>query len=150
MTTQPEREGREGIVEKFAELEHERWSKWQSWLHSQCFRNPEFTGALIIPADLVARWERQIATPYAELSEKEKESDRKQVYPYIEHFATLHQELQKARHDWLREEIVKLEGMKKEERQVDYDGTGLYEGGFNSALEYILDRYQSELDQPTV
>ena len=29
------------------------------------------------------RWERQIATTYAELSEKEKESDREQVRPYL-------------------------------------------------------------------
>lgn len=74
----------EEIVEEFASIEHKRWSKWQKYLHSQCFKSPEFTGALIIPADLVARWERQIATPYAKLSEKEKQSDRDQVYPYIQ------------------------------------------------------------------
>jgi len=85
----------EGKMEDWADKEHERWSKWQEYLHSQCFRSSEFTGALIIPADLVARWERQIITPYTELSEKEKESDREQVRPYIKDILTLLTTLEK-------------------------------------------------------
>ena len=52
----------------------------------------------------------------------------------------VHQELQKARQDWLREEIVKLEGMDAHE-----PNRGIYR---NEALQTIIDRYQSELDQP--
>jgi hypothetical protein len=37
----------------------------------------------VIPAELVARWEAQIKTPYAELSEQEQESDRDQVHGYL-------------------------------------------------------------------
>lgn len=37
----------------------------------------------MIPPNLVTKWERQIATPYFELSEKEKESDREQVRKYL-------------------------------------------------------------------
>lgn len=73
----------EGKLEEWAAVEHERWSKWQAYLHSKCFASPEYFGALIIPADLIARWQRQINTPYAELSEAEKESDREQVRPYL-------------------------------------------------------------------
>jgi hypothetical protein len=40
-------------------------------------------GSLVIPADLVKRWELLIATPYSELSETEKESDREQVRKYL-------------------------------------------------------------------
>lgn len=72
--------------------------------------------------------------------------------PTIEH--TIHQELRKARHDWLREEIVKLEGMKivpalgrtKNGKVVDF--TTEYDLGKNNALQTIIDRYLSELDQP--
>lgn len=62
----------------------------------------------------------------------------------------LHQELQKARHDWLREEIVKLEEMKiKELPSSLHDTTGFVMGhSKNLTLQTIIDRYQSELDQP--
>lgn len=59
----------------------------------------------------------------------------------------VHQELQKVRHDWLREEIVKLEGMKFPNDTVDEDMYYKKEGR-NNAIEQIIHRYQSELDQP--
>jgi hypothetical protein len=69
------------LVEKLAAVEHERWSHWQRYLHEQCTRQPD--GSLLLPAELVARWEKQIATKYAELDDKEKESDREQVRKYL-------------------------------------------------------------------
>lgn len=71
------------IVEEFADMEHRRWAKWQEYLHSKCVENPD--GSLTIPAHLVVRWKCQISTPYSQLTEAEKESDRKEVRPYIEH-----------------------------------------------------------------
>lgn len=68
------------LYEKLAAIEHERWADWQRYLHSKCAQVN--TGDLIIPASLVEQWERQIATPYANLSEKEKDSDREQVDRY--------------------------------------------------------------------
>lgn len=62
------------IVEILAAVEHERWARWQSWVHAASHRNAD--GSLTIPASLVERWERQIATRYDKLSEAEKESDR--------------------------------------------------------------------------
>lgn len=79
----------EGLLEQFAHNEHERWAKWQKYLHSKCSPVTDGEtvivepGSLIIPHGLVDRWERQIKTSYAELSEKEKESDRAEVRPYI-------------------------------------------------------------------
>lgn len=71
----------EDLIEQLAAIEHERWAHWQKYLHSQCVENDD--GSLTIPANLVARWEVQIAKPYDELSEKEKDSDREQVSKYL-------------------------------------------------------------------
>lgn len=68
------------LLEQLAAIEHERWSDWQGYVHARCQRQAD--GSLTIPADLVARWERQIATPYAELSEAEQQVDRDQVARY--------------------------------------------------------------------
>jgi hypothetical protein len=38
---------------------------------------------LLLPADLVARWEKQIDTKYAALDDQERESDREQVRKYL-------------------------------------------------------------------
>ena len=70
-----------GLIEKLADVEHERWSHWQRYIHSKCLRQPD--GSLLLPAELVARWEKQIATRYAELDDQEKESDREQVRKYL-------------------------------------------------------------------
>jgi hypothetical protein len=71
----------DGLVEQLAAVEHERWSHWQQYLHSKCIRQSD--GSLLIPAGLVARWEKQIGTKYAELGEQERESDREQVRKYL-------------------------------------------------------------------
>lgn len=71
----------EEIIDELADIEHERWSHWQHYMHGKCERGPD--GSLTIPPDLVAQWERQIATPYRKLTEEEKESDREQVRKYL-------------------------------------------------------------------
>ncbi len=68
------------LFEHLAEIEHTRWADWQRYLHGLCVTNPD--GSLTIPVDRVRWWERQIATPYADLSEQEKDSDREQVDRY--------------------------------------------------------------------
>jgi uncharacterized protein YydD (DUF2326 family) len=60
----------------------------------------------------------------------------------------IHQELQKARHDWLQEEIVKLEGMKNEMPKIIREPFELAESvGKKILLNRIIQRYHSELDQ---
>lgn len=71
----------EGLVEELAACEHERWSHWQRYMHSKGERRPD--GSLVIPGELVQRWDAQIATSYADLSESEKMSDREQVRRYL-------------------------------------------------------------------
>jgi hypothetical protein len=70
------------LIETLASVEHERWSHWQRYMHSKCAPHGE-DGALLIPADLVKRWEKLMAIQYWELTDEEKESDREQARRYI-------------------------------------------------------------------
>ena len=72
----------QGLVDALAAIEHERWSHWQHYMHSKCIPQGQ-DGGLLIPADLVRRWERQMATAYSNLPEAAKESDREQVRKYL-------------------------------------------------------------------
>ena len=67
----------EELVEILADIEHERWNGWQEYLHSKCNKNPD--GSLTIPSGYVKNLERLINTPYSDLIEKEKESDREEA-----------------------------------------------------------------------
>lgn len=69
-----------GLYEQLAAIEHERWSDWQKYVHGLCEKQDD--GSLVIPADQVAKWGRQIATDYDDLTEDEKDSDREQVDRY--------------------------------------------------------------------
>lgn len=72
------------LYEKLAAIEHERWADWQKWVYKVCI---VMDNGLLIPQEMVDRWQRQIETVYEDLSEKEKDSDRKQVdryWPLIE------------------------------------------------------------------
>jgi hypothetical protein len=71
----------ESLLEELAAIEHERWAHWQRYVHSKGDRRPD--GSVVLPADLVRRWDAQIATPYQDLSESEKVSDREQVERYL-------------------------------------------------------------------
>jgi hypothetical protein len=69
------------LLEQLAAIEHERWAHWQRFMHGKGERKAD--GSLVLPPDLVSKWERLIETPYAQLTDKEKESDREQVKRYL-------------------------------------------------------------------
>ncbi|MBY3323818.1 hypothetical protein HFO02_09370 [Rhizobium laguerreae] len=69
------------LIEKLAAIEHERWAHWQKFVHTSGTRQAD--GSLILPPDMVERWQRQIETPYSDLSDAEKASDREQVSKYL-------------------------------------------------------------------
>jgi len=71
----------DALLERLATVEHQRWAHWQQYLHARCRRTED--GSLVIPPELAKRWATQIATPYAELTDAEKESDREQVRRYL-------------------------------------------------------------------
>lgn len=62
------------IREKLAEYAHGAWSGWMMYLFSLSKKNED--GSVTIPPELASRWFRQMHTPYEELPEKEKDSDR--------------------------------------------------------------------------
>lgn len=53
-----------GLLEKVAELEHEQWAHWTRYMLDN------------LTPENIERWRGQVDTSYAELSEKEKDSDR--------------------------------------------------------------------------
>lgn len=65
------------FIELLSDYEHDRWSRWQKYLFSKCIPNED--GSLIIPQEFVDRWSRQMNTDYNNLSNEEKESDRKEA-----------------------------------------------------------------------
>lgn len=143
------------LREKLADIEHQRWSDWQKYLHSKCFTadhntdglvcwcNPQIEMMpnlnnvilhkehLVIPEESVKHWERQINTPYAELSEVEKDSDRKQVDRYIDLIKTFfHQKYAEL-----------LESVIPEEYSVLPDLPSLqFREGYNQAIQEIKSR----------
>jgi RyR domain. len=74
------------LIEQLADKEHASWARWMAYLFSKCGRS---NGSLYIPESLRMHWQQQIDTPYAELSEREKQSDREEVahiLPIIEEY----------------------------------------------------------------
>ena len=65
------------IREGIAEIQHEIWAHWMTYLFSVCTDLSD--GRKVIPAGLVDHWHRQVAMPYSELPETEKDSDRSQA-----------------------------------------------------------------------
>ena len=72
-------------IEKLAEIQHEIWSDWMKYLFSKCrelFHAGANDKSMGIPGELVRRWKKQMNIEYKDLSEEEKESDRRVVRNY--------------------------------------------------------------------
>ena len=76
------KENKDAIVEQCSAIAHEVWSGWMEYMFDKCTEVGD--GNYEIPAQLVERWQRQMKTPYQDLSDKEKESDREEANKYIE------------------------------------------------------------------
>ena len=70
------------LREQLAAIEHERWADWQAWCHKVLREMIRYNDMESNLEEILSRWEKQIETPYAELSEAEKQSDREQVDRY--------------------------------------------------------------------
>jgi len=60
---------------QLAAYAHEAWSGWMQYMFSKASQSGDDDGGLLIPADLVERWTRQMNTPYHTLPENEQASD---------------------------------------------------------------------------
>ena len=106
------------ILEKLADIEHQRWADWQKYLHSKCSTNSN--GDLVIPAGYVKHLERQINTEYKNLTENEKESDRNEVKRYLPEILSLV--------EGCKIEVPAIKGTRWNEA-IDYVKKTLTEGG---------------------
>jgi hypothetical protein len=76
------------LIERLADKEHAGWSHWMEYLFSKCERLSD--GSAVIPGEFARHWQRQVVLPYAQLTEREKQSDRNEVakiLPIIREFA---------------------------------------------------------------
>jgi len=55
---------KEKLIEELADLEHEQWSHWTKYMLDN------------LTEENKKKWQKQIKTPYKDLTEKEKDSDR--------------------------------------------------------------------------
>jgi len=74
------------LREELAALEHEQWAHWTAYMLKTL---EPLTDQSSEAAVAVARWKQQIATPYAGLTETEKDSDREWADKVIEIFARI-------------------------------------------------------------
>lgn len=63
--------------ETLAAYAHDAWAHWMKYMLGCGFES--LGGEFVLPLDKVKRWQRQMNTPYEELPEEEKESDRRQA-----------------------------------------------------------------------
>lgn len=98
----------EEIIEKLAEIEHERWSHW----HKHAVKNWNVA--------MVSRWNEQANTPYSELSGQEKDSDRREVmryWPIIVKYLEQREKISEKENQVHLEMIYRLQDELKQERE---------------------------------
>ena len=93
------------MKERFAALAHEQWSGWMRYMFEKSGWCDD--GTVTIPSWAVARWRRQMTTPYEALPEDEKDSDRKEadkmIGVCIGEITRLREALEGMRDLWARE-----------------------------------------------
>ena len=130
---------REELIEYLADLEHERWSNWQAYVHNLCIKNED--GSLTIPKKYVDHWNWEIALKYKDLPEKIKESDRKEVYkimPLFDHMFNENKTLQKT----LQNSEKNAENLQRELKQKNKV--------IKEAIDYIKGAYEMAIYTKTV
>ena len=121
-------EGLKEFVEKGADIEHDRWARWQKYMFSKGSVDAE--GVFHLPKEFVDRWFRQIDTKYSDLSEEEKESDRKETRNYLPLLSSTLSTL-----------VKEMEGLKKVPPNPNFGTSGAYNeaNGFNAGISAAVE-----------
>ena len=69
------------VREEVADLAHKQWSGWMEYMFSKAPLNEDCSWTM--PIEFVERWQRQMTTGYANLTEKERDSDRNEADKFI-------------------------------------------------------------------
>ncbi len=67
-----------GVREALAEYAHNAWSRWMRFMLGKGAKNED--GSIYMSPELIARWERQMNTPYQELTPEDRVSDRNEAH----------------------------------------------------------------------
>lgn len=119
------------FIEKGAELEHIRWAKWQNYLHTFLVWNNDIK-MWTLPHEKKEWWDSEIRTPYSMLTEKQKESDRKETreyLPLIEKVLTSHEQKVK---ETILQKVKNLRQQKPSGEIMDCDYNDGLEEKFNN------------------
>lgn len=74
MTDEERDREKDSLRERLAEYSHRSWANWMAYLFGKSVMHED--GTVVIPANLVTRWNRQSFCEYRWLPESEKGSDR--------------------------------------------------------------------------
>ncbi len=82
---EPRRELADGdsLLERMADEVHQIWCGWMEYMFKKGVRGPESLSRWRMDELSRRRWVRQMKTPYAQLSEDEKKSDRELARRYL-------------------------------------------------------------------
>uniref|UniRef100_A0A6M3LY95 Uncharacterized protein n=1 Tax=viral metagenome TaxID=1070528 RepID=A0A6M3LY95_9ZZZZ len=88
-------------VERLADIQHNIWASWMSWMFREGGRNRFIDGGehdgmklWTMNPEKAMRWQRQMETPFAALPEDEKESDRLVIREHMGEIMALREALE--------------------------------------------------------
>ncbi len=134
------------FTEKGADLEHKRWARWQNYIMTKLFRiasRSEKRITLTVPIKYWKKWKREIKSPYAELSEEEKESDRKQTRAYLP-------VIRKEKIIFVKKIIETVGKLKKEnerKKHIREESSEKYRQGYEAAISDIEQGLQKTAEE---